>query len=97
MVTVAGLQGTRFAILHGEPTVIKPQLSVYDMRDVRNAVKGVSPVLTNAGRNANMICWSPAGKNLVLAGLKVPCSTYSSDLLPYITAACWTSLPTSWL
>lgn len=62
--------GTRFAILHGEPTVVKPQLSVYDMRDVSNAVKGVSPVLVNPGRNANMICWSPAGKNLVLAGLK---------------------------
>ncbi len=54
----------------------KPQLSVYDMRDVRNAVKGVSPVLTNPSRNANMICWSPAGKNMVLAGLKVPLLTH---------------------
>mmetsp|Transcript_10169 Transcript_10169/g.30552 ORF Transcript_10169/g.30552 Transcript_10169/m.30552 type:complete len:728 (-) Transcript_10169:256-2439(-) len=62
--------GSRFAILHAEPAVTKPQLSVYDMRDVRNAVKGVSPVLTNPTRNANMICWSPAGKNMVLAGLK---------------------------
>ena len=66
------LQGTRFAILHAEVSVSKPQLGVYDMRDVRNAVKGVSPVLTNPSRNANMICWSPTGRNMVLAGLKVP-------------------------
>ena len=31
------LQGSRFAILHGDGP--KPQLSVYDMKDVRNAVK----------------------------------------------------------
>ncbi len=66
-------QGTRFAILHAELSVSKPQLSIYDMRDVRNAVKGVSPVLTSPSRNANMICWSPTGKNMVLAGLKVRC------------------------
>lgn len=76
------LQGSRFAILHAEPAVTKPQLSVYDMRDVRNAVKGVSPVLTNPTRNANMICWSPAGKNMVLAGLKARLSVPPLAHLP---------------
>ncbi len=41
------------------------------MKDVANAVKGVSPVLTNPSRAANAIHWSPTGKNMVLAGLKV--------------------------
>jgi translation initiation factor 3 subunit B len=60
--------GSRFAILHGDGP--KPTLSVYDMKDVANAVKGVSPVLTNPSRAANSIHWSPTGKNMVLAGLK---------------------------
>jgi Eukaryotic translation initiation factor eIF2A len=63
------LQGTRFAILHGDGP--KPNLSVYEMKDVRSAVKAVQPVVHNPSRAANVIHWSPTGKNMVLAGLKV--------------------------
>ena len=63
------LQGTRFAILHGDGP--KPNLSVYEMKDVRSAVKAVQPVAHNPSRAANVIHWSPTGKNMVLAGLKV--------------------------
>ena len=62
-------QGTRFAILHGDGP--KPALTVYNMKDVAAAVKGVQPAGTLPGRTANSIHWSPQGKNLVLAGLKV--------------------------
>ena len=41
------------------------------MKDVKAAVKGVQPAGTLPGRTANSIHWSPQGKNLVLAGLKV--------------------------
>jgi translation initiation factor 3 subunit B len=60
--------GTRFAILHGDGP--KPNLSVYEMKDVRSAVKAVQPVVHNPSRAANVIHWSPTGKNMVLAGLK---------------------------
>jgi Eukaryotic translation initiation factor eIF2A len=71
VVTLAffALQGTRFAILHGDGP--KPNLSVYEMKDVRSAVKAVQPVVHNPSRAANVIHWSPTGKNMVLAGLKV--------------------------
>ena len=62
-------QGSRFAILHGDGP--KPALTVYNMKDVKAAVKGVQPAGTLPGRTANSIHWSPQGKNLVLAGLKV--------------------------
>ena len=41
------------------------------LQDVKAAVKGVQPAGTLAGRTANSIHWSPQGRNLVLAGLKV--------------------------
>ena len=41
------------------------------LQDVKAAVKGVQPAGTLAGRTANSIHWSPHGRNLVLAGLKV--------------------------
>jgi Eukaryotic translation initiation factor eIF2A len=69
LVCVFLLQGTRFAILHGDGP--KPNLSVYEMKDVRSAVKAVQPVVHNPSRAANVIHWSPTGKNMVLAGLKV--------------------------
>ncbi len=41
------------------------------LQDVKAAVKGVQPAGTLAGRTANSIHWSPHGRNLVLAGMKV--------------------------
>lgn len=73
------LQGTRFAILHGDGP--KPNLSVYEMKDVRSAVKAVQPVVHNPSRAANVIHWSPTGKNMVLAGLKVGRLNASTTLL----------------
>ncbi len=48
LICVLLLQGTRFAILHGDGP--KPNLSVYEMKDVRSAVKAVQPVVHNPSR-----------------------------------------------
>ena len=66
----ASLQGSRFAILHGDGP--RPTFSVYAMRqDLKSSVRGVSLVGSQPSKQANCMFWSPQGKYMVLAGLKV--------------------------
>ena len=66
----ATLQGSRFAILHGDGP--RPTFSVYAMRqDLKSSVRGVSLVGSQPSKQANCMFWSPQGKYMVLAGLKV--------------------------
>jgi hypothetical protein len=64
---------THFILSHSQTSVLFSPQPVPDPRpqDVKAAVKGVQPAGTLAGRTANSIHWSPQGRNLVLAGLKV--------------------------
>lgn len=63
-------QGTRFAVLHGEGT--RPSVSIYNMRDSKTgSARGVVHVHTMANKQCSDLRWSPNGRFLVLAGLKV--------------------------
>lgn len=61
--------GHRFAILHGEPA--RPSVSLYTMKDPKGgAIAGVHALHTMHNRPATSLHWSPAGRFLLLAGLK---------------------------
>ena len=66
-------QGNRFAILHGEGP--KPVLSLYAMKDLKSTVRGVQHIGTTLPKNATNLYWSPQGKFLVAAGIKVRLGT----------------------
>ena len=59
-------QGHRFCIIHGEGA--RPDVSFYTMRD--GGGSKLKHLATFKGKSANAIFWSPAGRHLVLAGLK---------------------------
>ncbi|KAI4985566.1 hypothetical protein ZWY2020_018196 [Hordeum vulgare] len=61
-------KGHRFAVIHGDGP--KPDISFYTMRAVNNNVSRVSKLTTLKGKQANALFWSPAGRFIVLAGLK---------------------------
>lgn len=50
-------KGTRFAVLHGDGS--RPNLSLYEMRDMRTTARGVQLVATQPGKQVNSIYWSP--------------------------------------
>ncbi|ERN17444.1 hypothetical protein AMTRI_Chr02g258200 [Amborella trichopoda] len=56
-------KGHRFAVIHGENP--RPDVSFYSMRSGR-----VSKLTTIKGKQANALYWSPAGRFIILAGLK---------------------------
>lgn len=61
--------GHRFALLHGEPA--RPSVSLYTMKDPKGgAIAGVHALHTIPNRPATSLHWSPAGRFLLLAGLK---------------------------
>jgi translation initiation factor 3 subunit B len=62
--------GTRFGLLHVGADGPRPAFSLYDMCPPRTAAPGVVRVGTAPNQQANTLFWSPAGKFLVLAGLK---------------------------
>ena len=49
--------GTRFAVLHGDTQ--RPSLSLYEMKDMKNTVRGVQLVATQANKQVNCLHWSP--------------------------------------
>lgn len=59
-------KGHRFAVIHGDNP--KPDVSIYSMRTGQNS--RVSKLTTLKGKQANALFWSPAGRYIVLAGLK---------------------------
>ncbi|KAG5142424.1 hypothetical protein JHK82_018119 [Glycine max] len=59
-------KGHRFAVIHGDNP--KPDVSIYSMRTGQNS--RVSKLITLKGKQANALFWSPAGRYIVLAGLK---------------------------
>ena len=69
------VQGLRFAVLHGDGP--RPSLSIYAMKDMRTTARGVQLINTVPSKAANVLHWSPQGKNLVIGGLK------ASPLPPY--------------
>lgn len=60
-------KGHRFAIIHGDNP--KPDVSIYSMKTAQNTGR-VSKLTTLKGKQANALFWSPAGRFIVLAGLK---------------------------
>ncbi|KAL0003545.1 hypothetical protein SO802_017326 [Lithocarpus litseifolius] len=60
-------KGHRFAIIHGDNP--RPDISLYSMRSVNNTDK-VKKLTTLKGKRANTLFWSPAGRFIILAGLK---------------------------
>lgn len=60
-------KGHRFAVIHGDNP--KPDISIYSMRTAQNTGR-VSKLTTLKGKQANALFWSPAGRFIVLAGLK---------------------------
>lgn len=60
-------KGHRFAVIHGDNP--KPDISIYSMRTAQNTGR-VSKLTTMKGKQANALFWSPAGRFIVLAGLK---------------------------
>ncbi|TKY74837.1 Eukaryotic translation initiation factor 3 subunit B [Spatholobus suberectus] len=60
-------KGHRFVVIHGDNP--KPDVSIYSMRTEKNAGR-VSKLTTLKGKQANALFWSPAGRYIVLAGLK---------------------------
>ncbi|KAH0451085.1 hypothetical protein IEQ34_021777 [Dendrobium chrysotoxum] len=60
-------KGHRFAIIHGDGP--RPDISFYSMRTAQN-VGRVSKLATLKSKQANALYWSPAGRFVVLAGLK---------------------------
>uniref|UniRef100_A0A7R9YYS4 Eukaryotic translation initiation factor 3 subunit B n=1 Tax=Chlamydomonas euryale TaxID=1486919 RepID=A0A7R9YYS4_9CHLO len=61
-------KGHRFAVVHGEGP--RPSVTFYSMRDDKGRLSSVRLLGTVPGKSCNSIFWSPAGKNIVLAGLK---------------------------
>lgn len=62
-------KGHRFAIVHGDGGP-RPNVTFYSMRDDKGRASSVRLLGTVAAKTCNAIYWSPAGKNIVLAGLK---------------------------
>lgn len=60
-------KGHRFAVIHGEAP--KPDISFYSMRGANNTGR-ISKLTTLKGKSANALFWSPAGRYIILAGLK---------------------------
>ncbi|MQM15581.1 hypothetical protein Taro_048527 [Colocasia esculenta] len=60
-------KGHRFAVIHGDGP--KPDISFYSMRTASNTGR-VSKLTTLKGKQANALYWSPAGRFVILAGLK---------------------------
>ncbi|MQL80266.1 hypothetical protein Taro_012703, partial [Colocasia esculenta] len=60
-------KGHRFAVIHGDSP--KPDISFYSMRTANNTGR-VSKLTTLKGKQANALYWSPAGRFIILAGLK---------------------------
>lgn len=62
-------KGHRFAILHGDPS--RPSVSLYTMKDPKSgAITGIHALHTMPNRPATSLHWSPAGRFLLLAGIK---------------------------
>jgi len=59
-------KGHRFAVIHGEGA--RPDVSFYTMRE--GGGSKLKHLATLKGKSANALFWSPAGRHLVLAGLK---------------------------
>ncbi|KAL6846837.1 hypothetical protein ACP4OV_024285 [Aristida adscensionis] len=60
-------KGHRFAVIHGDGP--RPDISFYSMRTANNT-SCVSKLTTLKSKLANALYWSPAGRFIVLAGLK---------------------------
>ncbi|PSS11950.1 Eukaryotic translation initiation factor 3 subunit B like [Actinidia chinensis var. chinensis] len=60
-------KGHRFAVIHGDSP--KPDVSFYSMRTTHHTGR-VSKLITLKGKQANALFWSPAGRYIILAGLK---------------------------
>ncbi|XP_073001132.1 eukaryotic translation initiation factor 3 subunit B-like [Typha latifolia] len=60
-------KGHRFAVIHGDSP--RPDISFYSMRSAHNTGR-VSKLTTLKSKQANALYWSPAGRFIVLAGLK---------------------------
>ncbi|GMH04540.1 hypothetical protein Nepgr_006380 [Nepenthes gracilis] len=60
-------KGHRFAVIHGENP--RPDVSFYTMRTTHNTGR-VSKLTTLKSKQANALYWSPAGRYIILAGLK---------------------------
>ncbi|KAL0429393.1 UNVERIFIED_CONTAM: Eukaryotic translation initiation factor 3 subunit B [Sesamum radiatum] len=60
-------KGHRFAVIHGDNP--RPDVSFYSMRSGTNTGR-VSKLATLKGKQANALYWSPAGRFIILAGLK---------------------------
>lgn len=60
-------KGHRFAVIHGDNP--RPDISFYSMRSANNTDK-VIKLTTLKGKQANALFWSPAGRYIILAGLK---------------------------
>ncbi|CAL9067771.1 eukaryotic translation initiation factor 3 subunit B-like [Musa acuminata AAA Group] len=60
-------KGHRFAVIHGDGP--RPDISFYSMRTTLN-IGRVSKLTTLKAKQANALYWSPAGRYIVLAGLK---------------------------
>ncbi|KAK9090559.1 hypothetical protein Sjap_023736 [Stephania japonica] len=60
-------KGHRFAVIHGDSP--RPDISFYSMRTAQHTGRG-SKLTTLKGKQANALFWSPAGRFILLAGLK---------------------------
>ena len=60
-------KGQRFAVVHGGS--LGPDVSFYSMRSGGNAGQVSKPTALK-GKQANALFWSPAGRYIILAGLK---------------------------
>ncbi|KAJ0973162.1 hypothetical protein J5N97_021121 [Dioscorea zingiberensis] len=60
-------KGHRFAVIHGDNP--RPDISFYSMRTAHNTGR-VSKLATLKSKQANALYWSPAGRFILLAGLK---------------------------
>ncbi|XP_077244921.1 eukaryotic translation initiation factor 3 subunit B-like [Tasmannia lanceolata] len=60
-------KGHRFAVIHGDSP--RPDISFYSMKTTHHTGR-VSKLTTLKGKQANALYWSPAGRFIILAGLK---------------------------
>ncbi|KAF3446155.1 hypothetical protein FNV43_RR11334 [Rhamnella rubrinervis] len=60
-------KGHRFAVIHGDNP--RPDISFYSMRTAQHTGR-VSKLTALKGKQANALFWSPAGRFIILAGLK---------------------------
>ncbi|KAI4319101.1 hypothetical protein MLD38_032743 [Melastoma candidum] len=60
-------KGHRFAVIHGDSP--KPDVSFYTMKS-GSSIGRVVKLTTLKGKQANALFWSPAGRMIILAGLK---------------------------